>query len=107
MTLHYVASLELLPAELAGIAGGDATLVAEVPGDGVLVLVGPATLITKINQAVAVSPGDQSQVPVGLLHVHHQLGIPWKEHRVRKFLFPNEKRKISHHVEPPLECSTR
>ena len=75
VTLHYVASLELLPAELAGIAGGDATLVAEVPGDGVLVLVGPAALVTTVQQVLSLADSQ-----VRLIRVHQRgnlLGFTW------------------------------
>ena len=74
MAPQYVAPLELPPTELAGVGGGDATLVPLVPGHGGLVLIGPATLITTILQALTVlaSPGFLSQIPVGLHHVHQR-----------------------------------
>ena len=57
--LHHVQPLKLPPTELAGIRGWDATLVAEMPGDGVLVQVSPPTPVAAEVETLrlAASPG--------------------------------------------------
>ena len=48
VALQHVSPLELPPAELAGVGGGDAALVALVPDQGGLVQVGPAAPVARV-----------------------------------------------------------
>ena len=57
VTLQHVPPLELPPAELAGVGGGDATLVPLVPDQGCLVEVGPAAPVARVFVGGGVTRG--------------------------------------------------
>ena len=89
VALHHVPPLELPTTELAGIRGRDATLVAEMPGDGVLVQVSPPTPVAAVGEALrlAVRPGflvgDVAAGQVGLLRQRGNYHSYWREETVR------------------------
>ena len=89
VTLHHVQPLKLPPTELAGIRGWDATLVAEMPGDGVLVQVSPPTPVAAEVETLrlAPSPGfllsDVAAAQVGLLRERGNYHSFWREEVVR------------------------
>ena len=89
MALQPVSPLELPPAELAGVGGGDAALVALVPHQGGLVEVGPATTVAGVFVGGGVPGGladgglllNVRPAQVGLIHQGGKYRrFAWQEH---------------------------